>query len=208
MKSCSSRDVKSEARRNEEKIPEQRAERGEKERRPAAQARGGEDHREQIEERDRPVAGVIEDGQTRTRSRPRRCPGRIPNSRQGARRQTFLQTFRAAAAPLHPIGIMWMSMLPLWRISQRERIAFPKAQPARPQRFADDDLGDVVLRARCGAAFRRHRARASKPLPRRAGARARGNASVAPVPPAKAGRGPSMFATIQDASIEAASRRV
>ena len=61
------RDVKSEARRNEEEIPEQRAERGEKERRPAAQSRGGEHDRQQIKKRDRPVAGVIEDRQRQPR---------------------------------------------------------------------------------------------------------------------------------------------
>ena len=60
-------DVKSEARRNEEKIPEQRAERGEKKRRPPAQTRCGENDREQIKKRDRPVTGVIEDRQGQLR---------------------------------------------------------------------------------------------------------------------------------------------
>ena len=54
-------DVKSEARRNEQKIPEQRAKGGEKKRRPAAQSHSGEDDCEQIEERDRPVVDEIDD---------------------------------------------------------------------------------------------------------------------------------------------------
>src|SRR5204862_1532648 len=42
------RDVEGEARRDEEEIPEHRAERSEKERGPAAQTRRGEDDRKQI----------------------------------------------------------------------------------------------------------------------------------------------------------------
>ena len=54
-------DVKSEARRNEQKVPKQRAKRGEKKRRPATQTHSGEDDCEQIKERDRPVADVVQD---------------------------------------------------------------------------------------------------------------------------------------------------
>ena len=56
-------DVKGEARRNEKKIPEQRTECGEEKRRPAPQARGSKNNREQIKKSDRPVAGVIENRQ-------------------------------------------------------------------------------------------------------------------------------------------------
>jgi hypothetical protein len=54
-------DVKSEAWRNEQKIPEQRTEGSEKKRRPAAQSHSGEYDCKQIEERDRPVTDVIND---------------------------------------------------------------------------------------------------------------------------------------------------
>src|SRR6267143_409296 len=56
-------DVKGEAWRNEQKIPKQRAERGEKQGRPSAQSGGGENDCEQIEKRNGPVTGVIEDRQ-------------------------------------------------------------------------------------------------------------------------------------------------
>src|SRR4029077_3977790 len=56
-------DVKGEARRDEEKIPKQRAERGEKKRRRPAQSCGGENDGEQIEKRNGPVTSVIEDRQ-------------------------------------------------------------------------------------------------------------------------------------------------
>ena len=56
-------DVKSEPWWDKQKIPEQRAESGEKKRRPAAQSHSGEDDCEQIEERDRPVIDKVDDQQ-------------------------------------------------------------------------------------------------------------------------------------------------
>ena len=56
-------DVKREARRNEQKIPQQRAEGSENERRPAAQSHSGEDDCKQIEKRDRPVIDKVDDQQ-------------------------------------------------------------------------------------------------------------------------------------------------
>jgi len=56
-------DVKGEARRNEKKIPENRAECGEKQRRPTAQTRSCQNNCEQVKERNRPIAGEIEDRQ-------------------------------------------------------------------------------------------------------------------------------------------------
>src|SRR5262249_7811587 len=54
-------DVKGEAWRNEQKVPKQRAQRGQKKCRPAAQSHSGEDDCEQIEERNGPIADVVKD---------------------------------------------------------------------------------------------------------------------------------------------------
>ncbi len=56
-------DVKREAWRNEQKIPEQRAEGSENERRPAAQSHSGEYDCEQVEERDCAVIDKVDDQQ-------------------------------------------------------------------------------------------------------------------------------------------------
>ena len=97
------RDVKGEARRNEEKIPEQRAERGEKKRRPPAQPCGGENDREQIEKRNGPVASVIEDRQRQGGhdGGDGKCDAKVAPGRAG---QTFLDCFTCAAAPIRPPG--------------------------------------------------------------------------------------------------------
>ncbi len=54
-------DVKSEPWWDEQEIPEQRAKRGQKKRRPPTQSGSGDYDCEQIEERDRPVTDVIND---------------------------------------------------------------------------------------------------------------------------------------------------
>src|SRR5262249_46049584 len=53
-------DVKSEAWRNEQEVPEQRAERGQKKCRPSPQTHSDDHDRKQIEERNRPVTDVVE----------------------------------------------------------------------------------------------------------------------------------------------------
>ena len=63
MKSSKLADVKSEAWWYEQKVPQERAESGEKKRWPAAQSHSGEDDCEQIEERDRPVIDKVDDQQ-------------------------------------------------------------------------------------------------------------------------------------------------
>ena len=51
-------DVKSESRRDEQKVPQHRAQSGEQQCRPAPQAGGGKNNREQIKQRDSPIASV------------------------------------------------------------------------------------------------------------------------------------------------------
>src|SRR5215470_10501737 len=71
------RDVKRKARRNEQKIPEKRAESREKQCRPAAQSRSSQNDSEQVEKRHSPIAGIIEYRQAENR-----------NSRSDAKRAT------------------------------------------------------------------------------------------------------------------------
>ena len=142
-------DVKGEARRNEEEVPEHRAESGEKERRPPAQTRGGKNDGEQIEERDRPIAGVVDDAPGHTAVTPAAMASAIPKSRHGARARRSSSVFRFFAADSSD-GIMWMSMLPLWRMSQRRASRFHQVVQREPI-----DLPITIWVTLCCRAMRR-----------------------------------------------------
>src|SRR5262249_28328505 len=85
-------DVKSEPRRNEQKVPEQRTESGEKERRPAPQSHSGQDDSKQIKESDRPVIDKVHDQQRET-SHASSDAERDSKLLPGRARQTFLERF-------------------------------------------------------------------------------------------------------------------
>ena len=93
-----------------------------------------------------------------------------------------------------------MSMLPLFRMSQRNGSGFQKLDHGAPSGFPI-----TICVTLCWRAMRRtprqHHCPELKRLPPRAGAPVRNIELTASVPPAK-GRGPSIFATIQEASID------
>ena len=98
-------DVKREAWRNEQKIPQQRAESGENKGRPAAQSHSGEDDCEQVEERDRPVTDKIED-QQREAGNASSDAERDSKLLPGRARQTFFERFTSRPAQPSSDGIM------------------------------------------------------------------------------------------------------
>src|SRR5262245_35901512 len=136
-------DVKSEAWRDEQKIPEQRAETSEKKRRPPPKSHSGDYDCEQIEERDSPVTDVVKDRQ----GEPRHDTGDAKRDSKFLPRcasQTFLERFtfrlRAFFRRNHVnVDVAAISHEPA------QGITLPKTEPACSERLPNDDLGYVVL---------------------------------------------------------------
>src|SRR4030095_8436209 len=137
------RDVKREAWRNEQEIPQKRAESGKKEGRPPAQSRSSENDGEQIEKRDSPIAGIVEyrqaesgdaagDSKSETEITPWGACQSLLNA-FSSRRRRFLGrnhvNIDVAAVTHEP---------PQW-------VALPKGKPPSSQRLSNYDLRDVMF---------------------------------------------------------------
>src|SRR5882724_2529754 len=136
-------DVKSKARRNEQKIPEKRDERGEKQRRPAAQPCGGENNGEQIEKRDSPIAGVTEYRQAENGDARRDAKGDTKVTPRGAC-ESFLKSFSCRRHRLLCRDHVDVDVATITH-EPAQRVASQKACPSRAQRLADNNLSDVVF---------------------------------------------------------------
>ena len=136
-------DVKGEARRNEQKIPEQSAEGSEKKRGPSSQAGGSKKDRQQIKQSHRPVTGVSEDRQRQSGDSGSDEKGDAEVAPRHAG-QTFLDR---VAPRLHRfLSRNHVNVdVPAVAHEPAQRVPLPETCPASAQRFADDDLGNVVL---------------------------------------------------------------